>query len=169
MTAGMTADKMPAADRRRHDLSTHRVAVHAAAPCPVGVKRAMIDWWGPILHEYYAATEAIGVTVIDSPTWLEKPGSVGTSLHGVLHICDDSGEELVIPGIQAIGNSAPDLPPKRQPLQKLSLDETNSSSWHGGQWIHGIAPPSWTVEWLGRLWSHGKFIKRHQEPIRGRH
>jgi long-chain acyl-CoA synthetase len=70
------------------------VAVHAAAPCPVAVKRAMIEWWGPILHEYYAATEAIGVTVIDSPTWLEKPGSVGTSLLGVLHICDDDGAEL---------------------------------------------------------------------------
>jgi fatty-acyl-CoA synthase len=86
--------KLPAADRRRHDLSTHRVAVHAAAPCPVAVKRAMIEWWGPILHEYYAATEAIGVTVIDSPTWLEKPGSVGTSLLGVLHVCDDDGAEL---------------------------------------------------------------------------
>jgi long-chain acyl-CoA synthetase len=86
--------KLPDADRQRHDLSTHRVAVHAAAPCPVGVKRAMIDWWGPILHEYYAATEAIGVTVIDSPTWLAKPGSVGRSLLGVLHICDDGGAEL---------------------------------------------------------------------------
>jgi long-chain acyl-CoA synthetase len=88
--------KLPEADRRRADLSSHRVAVHAAAPCPVEVKTAMIDWWGPILHEYYAATEAIGVTVIDSPTWLEKPGSVGRSLLGVVHICDDSGAELPV-------------------------------------------------------------------------
>ena len=54
----------------------------------------MIDWWGPILHEYYAATEANGITMIDSPTWLSRPGSVGRSLLGVLHVCDDDGTEL---------------------------------------------------------------------------
>jgi long-chain acyl-CoA synthetase len=85
--------KLPDEQRTAHDLSSHRVAVHAAAPCPVEVKRRMIDWWGPILHEYYAATEAVGVTVIDSPTWLEHPGSVGRALLGVVHICDDDGVE----------------------------------------------------------------------------
>ncbi|MFC4948872.1 acyl-CoA synthetase [Pseudonocardia sp. GCM10023141] len=88
--------KLPAAERARHDLSTHRVAVHAAAPCPVEVKQAMIAWWGPILQEYYAATEAIGITVIDSETWLQRPGSVGRSLLGVLHICGDDGRELPV-------------------------------------------------------------------------
>ncbi|MEY8040338.1 acyl-CoA synthetase [Saccharopolyspora cebuensis] len=80
--------------RARHDLSSMRVAVHAAAPCPVDVKRAMIDWWGPVLWEYYAATEGIGMTLIDSARWLDKPGSVGTGLLGELRICDDDGAEL---------------------------------------------------------------------------
>ncbi|SHJ98102.1 fatty-acyl-CoA synthase [Pseudonocardia thermophila] len=86
--------KLPDEVRTAHDLSSHRVAVHAAAPCPVEVKQRMIDWWGPILHEYYAATESIGLTVIDSPTWQQKPGSVGRSLLGVLHVCGDDGQEL---------------------------------------------------------------------------
>ena len=86
--------KLPADVRTRYDLSSLRVAVHAAAPCPAEVKRQMIDWWGPILAEYYAATEAIGLTVIDSPTWLSKPGSVGRALLGVVHVCGDDGQEL---------------------------------------------------------------------------
>ena len=69
--------KLPDDQRLGHDLSSHRLAIHAAAPCPVDVKRAMIDWWGPILQEYYAATEGNGVTFIDSGQWLKKPGSVG--------------------------------------------------------------------------------------------
>jgi long-chain acyl-CoA synthetase len=94
--------KLPAEQRRRHDLSSHRVAVHAAAPCPVEVKRAMIDWWGPVLQEYYGATESIGVTAIDSPTWLTKPGSVGRALLGVLHVCDDAGNEVPTGGVGLI-------------------------------------------------------------------
>ena len=86
--------KLPADDRGRHDLSSHRVAVHAAAPCPDDVKTAMIDWWGPILHEYYAATEANGVTLIDSEQWLAHPGSVGRAGLGVLRICSEDGTEL---------------------------------------------------------------------------
>jgi len=62
--------KLPDDQRLGHDLSSHRLAIHAAAPCPVDVKRAMIDWWGPILQEYYAATEGNGVTFIDSGQWL---------------------------------------------------------------------------------------------------
>ena len=54
----------------------------------------MIDWWGPILQEYYAATQAIGITMVDSPTWLTKPGSVGRSMLGIVHICDELGSEL---------------------------------------------------------------------------
>jgi len=80
--------------REKYDLSTLKVAVHAAAPCPVEVKRAMIDWWGPILYEYYASTESIGGTFIDSEQWLRKPGSVGQAGSGVLHICADDGTEL---------------------------------------------------------------------------
>jgi long-chain acyl-CoA synthetase len=80
--------------RARHDLSSHKVAIHAAAPCPVEVKRQMIDWWGPILFEYYAGTEASGSTFITSEDWLAHPGSVGRAALGVLHICDENGEEV---------------------------------------------------------------------------
>jgi fatty-acyl-CoA synthase len=86
--------RLPEEVRLRHDLSSHRVAVHAAAPCPVDVKKAMIDWWGPILQEYYASTEGIGMSYIDSPDWIAHPGSVGRSVLGTLHICDDEGTEL---------------------------------------------------------------------------
>jgi fatty-acyl-CoA synthase len=80
--------------RAGFDLSSHRVAIHAAAPCPVEVKRAMIDWWGPVLYEYYASTEGIGMTFIDSREWLEKPGSVGRAALGTIRVCGDGGEEL---------------------------------------------------------------------------
>ena len=69
--------KLPEAERTRHDLSSHRMAVHAAAPCPVHVKEQMIAWWGPIIDEYYAGTENIGSTAITSAEWLAHKGSVG--------------------------------------------------------------------------------------------
>jgi fatty-acyl-CoA synthase len=86
--------KLEEASRHAYDLSSHQVAIHAAAPCPVDVKRRMIDWWGPIIHEYYAGTEGTGSTVIDSHAWLAHPGSVGQAALGVLHICDEEGREL---------------------------------------------------------------------------
>jgi fatty-acyl-CoA synthase len=86
--------KLPDEARTRHDLSSHRIAVHAAAPCPVEVKRQMIAWWGPILAEYYAGTEFNGFTFINSADWLAHPGSVGRPLVGVIHICDDEGDEV---------------------------------------------------------------------------
>ncbi len=86
--------KLPDAQRLAFDLSSHRVAIHAAAPCPVEVKRKMIEWWGPILYEYYAASEGHGATQILSDDWLAHPGSVGRASLGVLHICDDDGNEL---------------------------------------------------------------------------
>ncbi len=85
---------LPEAERHRYDLASHRVAIHAAAPCPVALKRAMIAWWGPILYEYYAGSEAFGITVIDSPTWLAHPGSVGKPLSGAVHILGEDGREL---------------------------------------------------------------------------
>ena len=82
-------------DRRAaYDLSTHKVAIHAAAPCPIEVKRRMIEWWGPILQEYYAASERNGSTRISSEEWLRKPGSVGKAVMGTIHVCDDDGKEL---------------------------------------------------------------------------
>lgn len=86
--------KLPPVQRHAYDLSSLRVAIHAAAPCPTDVKRQMIDWWGPILHEYYGTTEGNGLTTIESQEWLAHPGSVGRPFHGTLHICDDDGVEL---------------------------------------------------------------------------
>ncbi|QTI69011.1 acyl-CoA synthetase [Gordonia polyisoprenivorans] len=80
--------------RQRYDTSSLRLAVHAAAPCPPEVKQAMIDWWGPILVEYYGATEQHGIYFISSAEWVEKRGSVGKRGLGVAHICDDDGLEL---------------------------------------------------------------------------
>jgi fatty-acyl-CoA synthase len=89
--------KLPEAERARYDLSAHRIATHAAAPCPVAVKEQMIEWWGPIIEEYYAGTENIGSTSITSAEWLEHKGSVGRPSHGaVVHICDDQGRELPV-------------------------------------------------------------------------
>ena len=90
--------KLPEEVRAKYDLSSLRVAVHAAAPCPVDVKQAMIDWWGPILYEYYAATESVGITFIDSAQWLDHPGSVGRAGLGTLRIADPETGELLPPG-----------------------------------------------------------------------
>jgi long-chain acyl-CoA synthetase len=86
--------QLPEAVRSAYDISSLQVAVHAAAPCPVEVKQKMIDWWGPVLAEYYAGTESNGMTVIDSPTWLTRPGSVGRAARGPVHVCADDGTEL---------------------------------------------------------------------------
>ncbi|MBT5498402.1 MAG: acyl-CoA synthetase [Alphaproteobacteria bacterium] len=80
--------------RAAYDLSTHKMAIHAAAPCPIEVKRQMIEWWGPILQEYYAASERNGSTRINSEEWLRKPGSVGKAVMGTIHVCDDDGKVL---------------------------------------------------------------------------
>ncbi len=86
--------KLPEEVRTRYDLSTHARAIHAAAPCPVDVKHAMIDWWGPILLEYYAGSEGNGMTFLTSRAWLDHPGSVGRPIMGVPHICDAEGNEV---------------------------------------------------------------------------
>ncbi|MFN7306436.1 MAG: AMP-binding protein, partial [Acetobacteraceae bacterium] len=85
---------LPDAVRNAFDLSSHRCAIHAAAPCPIPVKQAMLDWWGPIIREYYAGSEGIGVCFIDSEIWLRKPGSVGRPAYGAVHILDEEGRAL---------------------------------------------------------------------------
>jgi len=85
---------LPAALRNAHDLSTHRCAIHAGAPCPPHIKRGMIDWWGPILHEYYSGTESLGFTHATSAEWLARPGTVGRA-HGCrIHVLGADGNEL---------------------------------------------------------------------------
>jgi long-chain acyl-CoA synthetase len=86
--------QLPEEVRNRYDTSSLKVAIHAAAPCPVEVKQKMIDWWGPILVEYYAGTEGNGMTAVDSRTWLAKPGTVGLPILGAVRICADDGTEL---------------------------------------------------------------------------
>jgi long-chain acyl-CoA synthetase len=86
--------KLPAGVRARYDVSSLRFAVHAAAPCPVPVKEQMIDWWGPVLHEYYSGTEGICFTYVNSADWLTHKGTVGRSLTSEPHVCDENGEEL---------------------------------------------------------------------------
>jgi fatty-acyl-CoA synthase len=87
--------KLPAEVRARYDVSSLRVAVHAAAPCPPEVKRAMIDWWGPVLEEYYASTESAGITMVSSEEWLARPGTVGRDgFLGTVHVVGDDGRDL---------------------------------------------------------------------------
>jgi long-chain acyl-CoA synthetase len=86
--------KLPPEARSRHDLSSLRIAIHAAAPCPVPVKSQMIAWWGPVIWEYYAGTEGNGMTMVGSQDWLAHPGTVGRAVIGKLRICDDDGNEL---------------------------------------------------------------------------
>ncbi|MBG0829885.1 acyl-CoA synthetase [Planomonospora sp. ID67723] len=86
--------KLPGETRARYDLSSLACAIHAAAPCPVPVKERMIDWWGPIIHEYYAGTEGNGFLYVGSEDWLKHKGTVGRPLLGVVHVCDEDGAEL---------------------------------------------------------------------------
>ena len=86
--------KLDEAVRSRYDVSSLRCAIHAAAPCPVPVKKQMIEWWGPVLHEYYAGTEGNGFVYCNSQAWLAHEGTVGSPLNCVLHICDENGVEV---------------------------------------------------------------------------
>src|SRR6202521_5996257 len=70
--------KLPEAVRRKYDMSSLQHVIHAAAPCPADVKRAMIDWWGPVIYEFYGSTESGAVTFANSEDALKKPGTVGT-------------------------------------------------------------------------------------------
>ena len=85
--------KLPEEVRNRYDLSSLEIAIHAAAPCPGLVKEDMIKWWGPIIHEYYGATEGLGFTACNSQEWLAHRGTVGKVLLGDLHILDENLQE----------------------------------------------------------------------------
>lgn len=86
--------KLPDETRAKYDVSSLKVAIHAAAPCPVEVKHRMIEWWGPVIYEYYSATEGAGFTAISPQEWLQKPGSVGKSLLGEIRVLDEDGNRL---------------------------------------------------------------------------
>jgi long-chain acyl-CoA synthetase len=86
--------KLPEAVRNSYDVASLRRVIHAAAPCPVEIKKQMIDWWGPIVDEYYASSEAHGSTLISAEDWLTHPGSVGKPMMGAVHILDEDGNEV---------------------------------------------------------------------------
>ena len=88
--------KLPAATRLSFDLSSMKRAIHAAAPCPVDVKLQMLQWWGPVIDEYYAGTENNGFCSITSAEWLQHQGSVGKAALGIAHICDEEGQALEV-------------------------------------------------------------------------
>ena len=86
--------KLPEQVRNSYDLSSLQRVMHAAAPCPVEIKKQVIDWWGPIVDEYYASSEAIGSTMISAEEWLAHPGSVGKPMLCEIHILGEDGNEL---------------------------------------------------------------------------
>jgi long-chain acyl-CoA synthetase len=130
--------RLPEQERARHDLSSHRVAIHAAAPCPIEVKRAMIDWWGPIVHEYYGATDAAGGVFIDPEQWLRHPGAVGEAPRSRVRICDDTGAELEDGRVGSIYVISPGPPP-------AYLNDPEKT--RAGR--HPMHPDWWTVGDLG--------------------
>jgi len=86
--------KLPEETRARYDMSSLELAVHAAAPCPVGIKKQMFEWWGEIIHEYYAGTEGNGFAYCSPSDWLAHEGSVGKPVNCTVHIVDDDGKEV---------------------------------------------------------------------------
>lgn len=86
--------KMEPGIREKYDISSMKLALHAAAPCPIEIKEKMIDWWGPVIFEYYGASEGLGMTAITSEEWLDHKGSVGRPIIGVPYILDENGNEL---------------------------------------------------------------------------
>ena len=123
--------KLPEDVKCRHDLSSLKIAIHAAAPCPVPIKQAMIDWWGPKIVEYYAGTEG-GGTLIRSEDWLAHPGSVGRHwAGGKVHILDEQGNEVTEPGVDGgVYFEAPEDPNARFRYHK---DEAKTASTYVGR------------------------------------
>ena len=122
--------QLPDDVRSKYDVSSLRVAVHAAAPCPIPVKEAMIDWWGPVVVEYYAGTEG-GGTMVRSEEWMEHKGSVGRHwAGGTLHILDEDGGEVTEPGVEgAIYFEGPEDPEAR--FKYYKDEEKTESSYRG--------------------------------------
>jgi acyl-CoA synthetase (AMP-forming)/AMP-acid ligase II len=86
--------KLPEETRASYDVSSLECVIHAAAPCPVPVKKQMIEWFGPVIHEYYAGSEGNGFVYCNSEMWLAHEGTVGTPINCTVHICDENGEEV---------------------------------------------------------------------------
>jgi len=120
--------KLPEELRKKYDVSTLKTAVHAAAPCPIPVKEQMIEWWGPILYEYYAGTEGNGITAISSQEWLSHKGSVGKAVLGVTRIVDEEGNELP-PGEPGIIYFADGVPFEYHKDAEKTAESRNGKGW----------------------------------------
>jgi fatty-acyl-CoA synthase len=123
--------KLPEEERSGFDLSSHKVAIHAAAPCPKQVKQQMFDWWGPILYEYYGGTEVNGLTHVTPDDWLKHPGTVGKAVLGTLHICDESGEEVPVGQDGLVYFELPVMPFEyfRDPAKTKSAQHPRHANW----------------------------------------
>lgn len=123
--------KLPDEDRTRFDLSSHRMAIHAAAPCPRPVKEAMFEWWGPIIHEYYGGTELNGLTYVGPDDWLAHPGTVGRAVMGVLRICDEDGDEVPTGDVGVVYFEQPHQPFEyhKDPGQTKSSQNPKHPTW----------------------------------------
>ncbi|MFT7287702.1 MAG: long-chain acyl-CoA synthetase [Halieaceae bacterium] len=121
--------KLEEEQRTRYDLSSMQFAIHAAAPCPIETKERMIQWWGPVIVEYYGASEAAGLTIIDSAQWLEHKGSVGRSVLGTVHIVDDAGEELAPGEIGAVYFSGPQTTFEYHQEPEKTAESYNERGW----------------------------------------
>lgn len=119
--------RLPQRERESHDLSSLANVMHSAAPCPVAVKRQMLDWWGPIIHEYYSGTEDVGATTISAQEWLQYPGSVGRPMQPC-HIVGEDGEELPVGGAGVVYfEGGRPFEYHNDPAKTLSV--TNKSGW----------------------------------------
>jgi len=120
--------KLPEQVRKKYDTSSLKVAIHAAAPCPIPIKEQMIDWWGPVIFEYYAGTEGNGFCAINSEEWLGHKGSVGKALLGEIHIVGEDGDEQPIgePGTIFFANG-PQFEYHNDPDK--TKDSTNDKGW----------------------------------------
>ena len=120
--------KLPEAERKAFDVSSLQRVVHAAAPCPAEVKAAMLDWWGPVVDEFYAGSEGGGMTFVRAEEWSAHRGSVGRSQMAQIHICDDDGNELPVgqPGVIWFASAAP-INYHNDPEKSRSV--TNDKGW----------------------------------------
>ena len=118
--------KLPEEVRNRYDVSSMRCVVHGAAPCPLHVKQAMIDWFGPVLYEYYAATEG-GATLVTSSEWMERPGTVGKAIEGTgVRVLDESKHDCA-PGVMG---KVYLMAPEDARFQYFKAPEKTSGAYH---------------------------------------
>lgn len=115
--------------RNQFDTSSLKCAVHAAAPCPVEIKQSMIDWWGPILVEYYSSTENAGQTLLNSEQWLSHPGSVGAPLGCEIHILDEQGQELPVGDVGDVYFTSPNKMFEYYKEAGKTLSTRNEQGW----------------------------------------